>query len=77
MHEDGWRLFFAEDNNTLKAIARRFDTTAADLLDFNVSTINMLSIKAKLRSGTAVRIACPVRGGSIQGGPDLQPLTTA
>jgi hypothetical protein len=72
-HEDGWRLFFAEDNDTLKSIAQRFNTTAADLLDFNISTIDRLSAKAKLRSGTAVRIGCPVRGGAVQGGPDMPP----
>jgi hypothetical protein len=77
IHADGWRLFFAEDNDTLKTIARRFDSTAADLLDFNVATIGSLSIKARLRSGTAVRIGCPIKGGSVQGGSDLQPLTTA
>jgi hypothetical protein len=70
-HEDGWLIFYAENNGTLKSIASRFDTTAATLLDYNVSTISMLSVKAKLHGGTAVRVRCPVRGGGAQGVPDL------
>jgi hypothetical protein len=70
-HEDGWALFYAENNNTLKGIASRFNTDAATLLDFNVATIDGLSVKAKLHSGTAVRVRCPARGDGAQGVPDL------
>jgi hypothetical protein len=70
-HEDGWMLFYAENNDTLKGIASRFNTDAAALLDFNVSTIDGLSVKAKLHSGTAVRVRCPARGDGAQGVPDL------
>jgi hypothetical protein len=75
-HEDGWSLFYAENNDILKAIASRFNTDAATLLDFNVSTIDGLSTKAKLHSGTAVRIRCPVRGSGAQGVPDLPDVGT-
>jgi hypothetical protein len=55
----------------VKGIASRFNTDAATLLDFNVSTIDGLSVKAKLHSGTAVQVRCPARGDGAQGVPDL------
>jgi hypothetical protein len=38
-HDDGWTLFFAEEDETLKTISRRFGSDAATLLDFNIATI--------------------------------------
>lgn len=67
-HADGWTIFYAKDNDTLKSIASRFGLDAAALLDFNVSTVAGVALKARLCSGTAIRIKCPAKGGDAVGG---------
>ena len=62
-HSGGWRLYFAHNNDTLFKIGRKLALDPKLLQDFNLSLYDGLAIKARLSTGTAIRIRSPATPG--------------